>query len=133
MGALIDTSILIAVDRGTLALEALLEAFPEEKWFISAITVSEMLHGVLRSGSPVQRAARLAFAEDNIRRFEVLDFDLAAARMHAELWVQLARRGHTVGERDLMIAATARSRDYAVATRDLRSFPRIPRLRVLNL
>jgi predicted nucleic acid-binding protein len=32
-----------------------------------------------------------------------------------------------------MIAATAISRDYAVATRDLRSFPKIPGLRVLAL
>jgi tRNA(fMet)-specific endonuclease VapC len=133
MGALIDTSILIAVERGGLDLEHLLEAYPQERWFISTVTLSEMLHGVLRTASPVQRAKRLAFAEDKIRRFRVLDFDLAAARAHAEIWAELARRGRTVGERDLMIAATAISRNYAVATRDLRSFPKIPGLAVLNL
>ena len=133
MGTLIDSSILVAVDRGTLELEDLLRSYPGEKWFLSAVTVSEMLHGGLRAISPVQRARRLTFTEDKIRRFQVLDFDLAAARMHAEIWVDLARRGYTVGERDLIIAATARAHDYAVATRDLRSFPRIPNLKVINL
>jgi len=85
MGALIDTSILGSVDRGTIGLEDPLETFPEEKWFISAVTGSEMLHGVLRATSPIQPAARSAFAEDNIRRFRVLDFDLTAARMQAEI------------------------------------------------
>jgi predicted nucleic acid-binding protein len=114
-------------------LDRLLEGYPQERWMLSAVTVSEMLHGVLRTAAPVQRAKQLAFAEDKIRRFRVLDFDLAAARAHAEIWADLARRGRTVGERDLMIAATAVSRNYAVATRDLRSFPKIPGLRVLNL
>lgn len=133
MGALIDTSILVAVDRGTLDLGDLLQTFPDERWFMSAVTVSELLHGVWRTNSRAQRAARLAFAEDIIRRFPVLDFDLTAARMHAEIWAALARRGAIVGERDLMIAATARSRDYAVATRDLKSFPKIPHLTVFHL
>ena len=114
-------------------MKDLLEAYPDEQWFISTVTVSELLQGVLRTSSSIHRAARLAFAEDKIRQFEVLDFDLAAARTHARLWAELARRGGTVGERDLLIAATAVSRDYAVATRDLKSFPRVPGLRVLSL
>ncbi len=36
-----------------------------------------------------------------------------------------AGRGATVGARDLIIAATAVAAGYDVATRDLRSFPRI--------
>jgi tRNA(fMet)-specific endonuclease VapC len=133
VGALIDTSILIAFDRGIIDLQDLLNAFPDEEWFISTVTVSELLQGALRTISPARRAARFAFVEENISRFEVLDFDLPAVRVHAEIWAELARNGRTVGERDLMIAATAISRDYAVATRDLRSFPKIPGLRVLAL
>jgi tRNA(fMet)-specific endonuclease VapC len=133
MGTLIDTSILVAVDRGALAPDALPEAFPDETWFISTITVSEILQGVFRTNSRTHRETRLAFAEEKIREFEIADFDLRAARTHAELWAELTRRGRMVGERDLMIAATALSRDFAVATRDLRSFPKIPGLRVLTL
>ena len=133
MGALIDTSILIAVDRGDLAPDALPQAFPHETWCVSTVTVSELLQGVFRTNSRTHRAARLAYVEDKIRQFEVVDFDLTAARAHAELWAELIRDGRMVGERDLMIAATALSRDFAVATRDLRSFPRIPGLKVLTL
>jgi tRNA(fMet)-specific endonuclease VapC len=133
VGTLIDTSILVAIDRGAFDLQDLFDAFPEEQWSISAVTVSELLQGVLRATSPAHRAARLAFVEEGIRRFRVLDFDLVAARTHAEIWADLARHGRAVGERDLMIAATAVSRNFAVASRDLRSFPRIPGLQVLNL
>ena len=133
MGTLIDTSLLVAAERGTFDLDGFLSGYPEERWFISAISVSEMLHGVLRSGSPTRYARRLAFAEDKIQRFPVLAFDLPAARTHAEIWTELARRGLMIGERDLLIAATAISRNHAVATRDLRSFPKIPNLTVLNL
>jgi hypothetical protein len=46
------------------------------------------------------------------------------ARVHASIWADLARRGVAVGERDLMIGATAIAKDYAVVTRDERSFPK---------
>jgi tRNA(fMet)-specific endonuclease VapC len=133
MGSLIDTSVLIAAERGGLDLEQLLDTFPEEDWMISSVTVSELLLGVLRSALPARRARRLAFAEETIQRFEVLAFDLSAARTHAEIWAELVRRGRTIGERDLLIAATAISRNCAVATRDLRSFPTIPGLRVIQV
>ena len=47
------------------------------------------------------------------------------ARVHARLGAELAAKGAAVGPHDLMIAATAVSIDFAVATRDVRSFPRI--------
>jgi tRNA(fMet)-specific endonuclease VapC len=133
MGSVIDTSVLIEAERGGLDLEKFLSDFPGEDWMISSVTVSELLHGGLRSSFPATQARRIKFAEETIQRFPVLAFDLVAARTHAQIWTELARRGRTVGERDLMIAATAMSLDYSVATRDLRSFPMIPGLRVLNL
>jgi hypothetical protein len=74
---------LIAFDRGILELQDLLNAFPDEEWFISTVTVSELLQGAWRTLSPTRRTARLAFVEHNINRFKVLDFDLASARAHA--------------------------------------------------
>jgi len=133
MGSLIDTSVLIEAERGGLDLEKFLSAFPQEDWMISSVTVSELLQGGLRTAAPAKRARRLKFAEETIHRFPVLAFDLLAARTHARIWMELARRGRMVGERDLLIAATAISLDYSVATRDLRSFPMIPGVRVLNL
>ena len=133
MGSVIDTSILIDAEHGGVDLERLLAAFPGEDWTISSVTVSELLHGSLRGGSPALRARRLNFAEAAVERFPVLPFDLIAARAHARIWAELARSGRTIGERDLMIAATAMSRDYSIATRDLRSFPMIQGLRLLSV
>jgi len=49
MGTVIDTSLLVAAERGTFDLDQFLSGYPGERWFISAVSVSEMLHGVLRS------------------------------------------------------------------------------------
>jgi len=63
----------------------------------------------------------------------VIAFDLTVARVHASLWADLAKRGVAIGERDLMLGATAIARDYAVVTRDERSFPKILRLKLERL
>jgi len=60
-------------------LQDLLNALPDEEWFISTVTVSELLQGALRTLSPTRRTARFAFVKHNINRFKVLDFDLASA------------------------------------------------------
>jgi len=98
---------------------------------MSSITASELLHGVhrLRGAS---RARSEVLVERLLDRLPVVDFDLAAARVHAALSAELRSRGVAVGAHDLLIAATAVLLDYAVATRDLRSFPRIKGLKILT-
>ena len=131
MGILIDTSVLVAAERGKLELEPLLARLGGEEVAIASITASELLHGVhrLRGAS---RARSDVLVERLLDRLPVVDFDLAAARVHATLSAELRARGTPVGAHDLLIAATAVLRDDAVATRDLRSFPRIKGLRVLH-
>jgi len=128
---LIDASVLVAIERGTLELEGVLREHGDPEVAISSVTAAELLHGVHRSPREKRRAAREAFVEYLLGRVPVLAFDLVAARIHARVWAGLAMKGITVGERDLLIAATAMSRGFAVATRDERSFPRIPGLSVL--
>jgi tRNA(fMet)-specific endonuclease VapC len=60
----------------------------------------------------------------------VLPFDEVAARVHARLWAALASKGTNIGPHDLLIAATAVGRAWSVATRETRSFPKIPGLKV---
>jgi tRNA(fMet)-specific endonuclease VapC len=62
----------------------------------------------------------------------VIPFDLDIARVHARLDAELSAAGTAVGDAELMIAATAVWLDYRVATRDLRSFPRIEGLDVVR-
>ncbi len=130
MATLIDSSILIAVERGSLSLDEFSARYAEQDVAISAVTASELLHGVHRARTQAQRSRRQVFVEGILAHLPVIAFDLSVARVHASVWAELARRGVAVGERDLLIAATAIAKDYAVATRDVRIFRRIPGLSV---
>ena len=130
MATLIDSSVLIAMERGDLAGDAITARYAGEDVAISAVTASELLHGVYRARTPGQRHRRQAFIEGLLAQLPVIAFDLTVARVHASLWADLAKRGVAVGERDLMIGATALARNYTLATRDERSFPKIPGLSV---
>ena len=133
MATLIDSSVLIAAERGQLNFDEIATRYPEEDVAISAVTASELLHGVHRARTAAQRHRRQAFVEGLIAQLPVIAFDLSVARVHASVWADLARRGVAVGERDLMIGATAIAKDYSIATRDERSFRKIPGLRVSRL
>jgi predicted nucleic acid-binding protein len=132
MGTLIDSSVLIAGERRQLDLEATFAAHPEEDFALSAITASELLHGVHRAKSIAQRNRREVFVEGILARFPIVAFDLIAARLHARLSAGLAAQGISIGPHDLIIATTAIANGYRVATRDERSFPHIPGLSLLR-
>lgn len=125
MGLLIDSSSLIAAERGDLDLEAALAGALDEEVAMAAITASELLHGIHRLKGGVKQAKAERFVERLLDRVPVMPFDLDAARVHARLGAELAAKGAAVGAHDLIIASTAVAIDFAVATRDVRSFPRI--------
>lgn len=132
MGALIDSSVVIAAERGDLDLDSVLREYGDVDFALAAVTASELLHGVHRADSRERRSRREAFVETLLSRLPVIAFDLIAARTHARLWAELAARGLAIGAHDLLIAATAISRGLDVVTRDERSFPGIPALRVIQ-
>ena len=130
MGALIDSSVLIAAERGTLDLDEVPEEYGGIDFAFAAVTASELLYGAHRADDEDRRSRRGAFVETLVSRLPVLPFDLIAARAHAGLWLQLAASGDSIGAHDLLIAATAITRGLDVVTRDERSFSRIPGLSV---
>ena len=132
MGTLIDTSVFIALERGQLDPASLHGERDEEEVAMAAITASELLHGVHRLKAAVSRARAARFVEDLLALVPVIPFDLDVARVHARLDAELSAAGKAVGDADLQIAATAVSLDYRIATRDLRSFPRIKGLDVVR-
>ncbi len=132
MAVLIDTSFLIAYERGQLDLAAHVAGRQAEEVFLSVISASELLHGVYRAIDPAIRARRLAFVEAVLARFPVLEIDLETARAHAALWSSLAQSGEMIGVHDSWIAATCIARDLTLVTGNLREFERVPGLRVEN-
>ena len=132
MGTLIDSSVLIAWERNQLNLEDQLADSADEDFGVSAITASELLHGVHRASTPAQRRRREAFVEGLLSRIPIVAFDAVTARIHARMSAELAAQGAAVGPHDLISAATAIAKGYALATRDERSFPKISGLNLLR-
>ncbi|MCX5762495.1 MAG: PIN domain-containing protein [Gemmatimonadetes bacterium] len=128
---MLDTSVLIAAERRTLTLGALLESVADEPVGISALTASELLHGCHRAVDPDTQARRFAFVEALLDRIPVFEFGMAEARRHADLWAGLARSGSLIGAHDLVIGATALARGHVLATLNQRDFRRVPGLRLL--
>lgn len=126
MGVILDSSVLIAAERGELALSELLATWGEEPVAIAATTASELLHGCHRARDAAVRIRRLAFVDSLLEAIPVLPFGLVEARRHAELWAECARRGARVGAHDLLIGATALAQGYRVATLNVAEFARMP-------
>ena len=131
MGVLVDTDQLIEIERGTARAVALDRLIGSEERAISAISVSELLHGVFRSSGP-DRARRLAFVERFIAGVDCVPVDEAAARIHAAIGAGLAADGTSIGTHDLWIGATALANGLGVATHNAADFRRIPGLRVVS-
>lgn len=130
MGYLIDTSIFIAWERGELDRERLISTAGDARIALSAITASELLHGVERAESAQRRARRAAFVEAVLESIDVLTIDLEQSRVHARLWADLRKRGELIGAHDLWIAATALHHGLALATRNVRDFARVEGLAI---
>jgi tRNA(fMet)-specific endonuclease VapC len=130
VAVLIDASILIEAERGRLRLEPHVARHHDEESFLSAITASELLHGVHRVTQPDVRAKRSAFVEAVLERFPVLPVDLAAARAHAQLWSQLRQAGDMIGPHDLWLSATCVAHGLTMVTANVREFRRVPGLAV---
>ena len=132
MGRVIDTTVLIALERRRLGLEALRDTIPEnEEVAIAAVTVSEILAGIYRASDPVRRRTREVFLDAILDAVAVLPFDLRVARTYGRLWADLAIRGHFPGIHDAQIAATALTHGYDVLTENTSDFERVEGLGVM--
>lgn len=130
MGFLIDTSVLIDLERGARSIEPHLQSVTV---FLAAVSASELLHAVHRANTAARRARREAFVENILRTLPILDFDLSVARVYAQIWADLRAAGFTLGAHDLQIAATAVRYDLTILTANIRDFSRVESLRIQTL
>lgn len=131
MGRLVDTSIFIESERGRLDLEPHFAAHGRAGLFISAITVSELLHGV-HLARPDYRASRSAAIGAWISRFGVLKINVSIARRHSRIYAELRTAGMLIGPHDLWLAATCVTYRLTMVTANVREFEKVPNLRIEN-
>ncbi|NVM56821.1 MAG: type II toxin-antitoxin system VapC family toxin [Desulfobacterales bacterium] len=130
MGVILDTSLLIKAERGQLDIDRFIRGREKELFGLSVITVAELLHGVYRADSSMRRLKRSAYVEKVIELFPVYPFNITIARIYADIWAHLRRKGIQVGAHDLMIGSTALALGFSVATFDKRHFERIEGLKI---
>ena len=133
MGVVLDTSVLIAAERGRLDMAALLAAAGEEPVVLAAVVASELLHGVERATAGEIKERRHAYVEWVLTIVPVVPFGLEEARVHARLWAHLAAKGQMIGPHDMLIAATALAAGFRLATLNRKEFKRVPGLVLVDL
>jgi tRNA(fMet)-specific endonuclease VapC len=111
---ILDTAILIAVERDRLDLRRLVG---DDDPAIASITAAELLVGV-ENASPAKRDMRALLAEELLSVIPIKPYNLAVARMHAILLAWTKRNGQIRSSYDLIIAATAGATGCTIITTD---------------
>ena len=126
MRYLLDTDTCIELIRGREPVLGEVRRRSPEELAVSAMTLAELHFGALRSSAPESAVAAIdAFLSAPIG---IVPFDVLAARDHAAM--RHSVRGQPIGERDMVIAATARCRGLTVVTHNVPHFSVIPGLRI---
>ena len=129
MGLVVDTSTLVAIERGQAKWPSTLA---NETVALPAIVLAELLTGVRMAGSPRRAAERQAKVDALVSQVTVVDFDAAVAGHWADLFAELSKAGAMIPSNDLAVAATARHLEFGVLVGPSGEahFRRVPELRV---
>jgi len=122
---LLDTSVYSQLIRPAIpaTVTARWQAVGDDAMVTSAICEAEVLYGIRKKG-----ATRLLRDYEFVLkgRYDLLDIDAHVASTYADLRVACEAAGFTVGDMDLLIAATAKTHNLTVATLNYSDFSHIP-------
>lgn len=96
---------------------------------ISAITYGELLYGAEKHEA---RERLLRSIDELVRLLPVEPLPALASVAYGAIRAELERRGETIGNNDLWIAAHARAAGLVLVTNNEREFRRVPGLKVEN-
>ena len=124
---LIDTNVVSELMRAAprVAVLVWMDELPPRELFVSAITEAEIRTGIAILPMGARRQGLADAAERTLGGLfagRVLPFDSGAARAYADIAGITRAAGRPISQSDCQIAAIARSRGMAVATRNVRDF-----------
>ena len=137
MGVILDSSFVIAAERrgdtvGDL-IRQVLSAVSDQDAALTAIGLTELVHGIYRAQTPEIRQRRQAFVDEILRDFTTYPYTRETAVMAGRIDGEQRAKGVTIPFDDLLIGATALSLGFPVLTLNPRHFNLIPGLNVILL
>lgn len=111
---LLDSSVLIPSLRGDVAISTRIDSLPQV--YVSSIVLGELYFGAF--GSPTRPDAALLDIQAIEQKAAVLAADATTALIYGRIREELKRKGFTMPDNDLWIAATAIQYDVTLAARD---------------
>jgi tRNA(fMet)-specific endonuclease VapC len=137
MGLVLDSSVLIAAEREKRAVSSLLSSletdYLETLFVLSAITVMELEHGWHHANTPEAALKRRRYIDEVLAIIPVEPFTREMGVVAAKIDADMRKAGLVIATADLLIGATSLYYSYALGTRNLRHFQRIPGLKVVAL
>ncbi|MBQ6656056.1 MAG: type II toxin-antitoxin system VapC family toxin [Ottowia sp.] len=97
---------------------------PMHTLYVPSVVMGELLHGVAILPEGKRKESLSRTVEEWLQKFEgrILPLDGGAARCYAVLAAKARSAGQPMGQNDAYIAAIAKVRGFAIATRDVRPF-----------
>ncbi len=136
MGIILDSSILIAAERGGESVGQILKrvraTHGETEAGLSAVSVVELTHGIYRAKTDADRERRRLFTEELCRDVVVHPVTLEVAQLAGKIEGEQASHGVSIAFEDLLIGSTALQLGYGVLTLNERHFRLMPGLSVVG-
>ncbi|HEX2712857.1 MAG TPA: PIN domain-containing protein [Candidatus Acidoferrales bacterium] len=137
MGLIPDSSVVIASERRGETVERLIERVVgvtgDQEAALSAIGLTELIHGLYRAQTPAVRLRRQSFLDELLRDVTVYPYTKDTAMLAGKLDGEQQSKGVVIPFGDLLIGATALSLGFSVLTENLRHFQKIPGLSVIQI
>src|SRR6516162_5866390 len=136
MGLILDSSAVIAAERrgDTVVqfIERVVNATGDQDAALSAVGLTELIHGLYRAKTPAMRLHRESFLNELLADLTVYPYTKETAMLAGKLDGEQQSKGVVIPFGDLLIGATALSLGYSVLTANLRHFQKIPGLVVVQ-
>ena len=128
----LDTTFFADLFRKNPAAERKLYELANETENVSTtfMTIAELYYGAYKSKNMIDEMKNV---ESVLNNFQVLEMNPEGAKKFGELLSLLEKKGETIPDRDILIAAVSLSKgEQIIITRNAKDFARIPGLKVIT-
>jgi tRNA(fMet)-specific endonuclease VapC len=137
MGLILDSSVVIAAERHGITpsqlLRQVISSTSDQEAALSAIGLTELVHGIYRANSPEREARRKRFVDELQAGLTIYPYTAETAWLAGRIDGEQTAKGIVIPSADLLIGATALSLGYGILTANTRHFQLIPGLTVVSI